>query len=304
VLDSFGLFSSNSNVLLRPRLACEITPDGVIAARQGETPDLPPVTSFAPLPAGSLAPGLTTPNLPNRDRVVAALKSALDEVAERSRNLTLVIPDVAVRVLLLDFDTLPSKAAEALPIIRFRLRKLVSFDVEDAAISWQVMEQSSDQVRTVVAVMPKAVQSEYESAVREAGYEPGAVLPSTLCAIAVVPDSENALIINCNGISVTSAITRQSELMLHRTLDLPPEQSVYVPEMQQVVSVAMAYFEDTLATTPHALLYVGPGGAGELERILNDQTIRVRDLVPSLATGAANAMPKGLLAGVIGALAN
>lgn len=304
MLDSFGLFSSNSTVPLRPRLACEITPDGVIAARQGEDPELAPVTSFAPLPAGSLTPGLTTPNLANRDRVVAALKSALDEVAERSRNLTLVIPDVAVRVLLLDFDTLPEKPAEVLPIVRFRLRKLVSFDVEDAAISWQVMAKTSDQVRTIVAVMPRAVQAEYESAVREAGYEPGAVLPSTLCAVAAVSESEDALIINCNGISVTSAITRHSELMLLRTLELPPEQSGYVPEVQQVVSVAMAYFEDTLAATPDALLYVGPGGAGELERILNDQTIRVRDLVPASANGSANAMPKGLLAGVVGALAN
>ena len=29
------------------------------------------------------------------------------------------MPDAAVRVLLLDFDLLPAKAAEALPIIRF-----------------------------------------------------------------------------------------------------------------------------------------------------------------------------------------
>ncbi len=218
--------------------------------------------------------------------------------------MTLVIPDSSVRVLLLDFDTLPSRPAEALPIVRFRLRKLVSFEVDDAAISYQIMEQTSSSVRTIIAVTPRTVLTEYEEAIREAGYEPGAVLPSTLAALAVLPDSQNSLVINCNGVSVTSAITRQSELMLHRTLDLPALQSVFVPELQQVVSVAMAYFEDTLSTTPDALLYVGPGGAAELERMLNDQTIRVRDLVPTPATGSSNAMPKGLLAGVVGALAN
>ncbi len=70
--------------LLRPRLACEITPEGVVAARQGEADAA--MTSFAPLPAGALAPGLVTPNLIQRERVVAALKQALDEVAERGRN--------------------------------------------------------------------------------------------------------------------------------------------------------------------------------------------------------------------------
>lgn len=300
----FSLFRSDSTGPLRPRLACEITPEGVIAARQSEGADPTTVTSFSPLPVGSLAPGLATPNLVNRERVVAALKSALDEVAERGRELTLVIPDVAVRVLLLDFDTLPAKPAEALPIVRFRLRKLVSFDVDDAAISYQAMDEKSDQVKTIVAAMPRAVLNEYESAVRDAGYEPGAVLPSTLCAIATVPDTENSLVINCNGLSVTSAITRQSQLMLHRTLDLPADQRIFVPEVQQVVSVAMAYFEDTLAAPPQSLLYVGPGGAAELDRILNDHTIHVRDLVPTPGTGSANAMPKGLLAGVVGALAN
>jgi type IV pilus assembly protein PilM len=304
VSNRFSLFPSDSTISLRPRLACEIMPEGIVAARQEEGPDAATVTSFVPLPAGALTPGLTTPNLANRERVVSALKSALDDVSDHGRVLTVVVPDASVRVLLLDFDTLPQKTAEVLPIVRFRLRKLVSFEVDDAAISYQIMQQTGDQVRTIVAVMPHAVLVEYENAVREAGYEPGAVLPSTLCAIATVPDTDNALIINCNGMSVTSAITRKSELMLHRTLDLPPDQGIFVPELQQVVSVAMAYFEDTIATPPESLLYVGPGGAADLERLLNDQTIRVRDLVPSPATGSANAMPKGLLAGVVGALAN
>ena len=36
-----------------------------------------------------------------------------------------LVPDASVRVLLLDFDTLPTKTADILPILRFRLRKLV-----------------------------------------------------------------------------------------------------------------------------------------------------------------------------------
>ena len=49
----------------------------------------------------------------------------------RWRDVTVVVPDAAVRVLLLDFDQLPSKAAEALPVVRFRLKKLLPFDADD-----------------------------------------------------------------------------------------------------------------------------------------------------------------------------
>ena len=75
--------------------------------------------------------------------------------------------------LLLDFDSLPPKLADALPILRFRLRKLVPFEVEDAAVSYQAMPGKTGVVRVIVAVSPAAVLAEYEAAVYEAGYEPG-----------------------------------------------------------------------------------------------------------------------------------
>jgi type IV pilus assembly protein PilM len=180
------IFPHHSAVTLRPRLACEITLTGVVAARQENALDAAALTAFSPLAPGSVLPSLSASNFPHPPRIVAALRKALDQVVERDRKVTLVIPDAAVRVLLLDFDTLPEKSSDALPIIRFRLRKLVPFEVDDAAISFQVMTREEDQVRALVVVIPRAVLAEYEGAVREAGYEPGAVLPSTLCAVATI----------------------------------------------------------------------------------------------------------------------
>ncbi len=128
----FRIFTTNSVVTLRPRLACEILPEGVVAARQESALNESAITTFAPLPAGVLAPGLAAPNLLNRPVVVAAMRNALDDLSPRDRQITLVVPDAAVRVLLLDFDTLPSKTADILPVIRFRLRKLVPFEVDEA----------------------------------------------------------------------------------------------------------------------------------------------------------------------------
>jgi hypothetical protein len=49
------------------------------------------------------------------------------------------------------------------------------------------------------------------------------------------------------------------------------------------------------------LLSCGLGGPEELIRLLDDESIPVRDLVP---TPYSNTMPRGILAGVVGALAN
>ena len=300
------IFPSETQAL-RPRLACEITSVGVVAARPGAASQ-EIVSSFAPFRPGVLEAGLNFPNFSDRAAIAAALRQALDEIRLRESKVTIIVPDAAVRVLLLDFDVLPPKAAEAVPIIRFRLRKLVPFEVEDAAVSYQVIPGAAGAVHTIVAVCPGPVLAEYESAVREAGYEPGVVLPSTLAALAAVNPDEPALIVNRNGASVTTAITRHNELLLHRTLeltekDLPPEENAYhaAEELQQSVTVAMAYFEDTIEMPARQLFSVGLGGPQELIRLLGDDHIAVRDLVP---TPFSKAMPSGILAGVVGALAN
>lgn len=298
---------------LRPRLACEITPAGVLAARPGsvavagKSQDVQ--TQFAPLRLGTLTPGLRTPAMHDRSAVASAIRTALDAIVERDRKVTVIVPDASVRVLLLDFDTLPAKAADVLPILRFRLRKLVQFDVEDAAISWQLLPRNEGAgdtlIRTVVAVMPAAVRAEYEDAVREAGYEPGAVLSSSLAALAAVPADEPALLVNRNANCITTAIVSGSQLLLFRTLDLgeaAAEGSApdAVFELQRTVSVAMAYYEDTLSRAPRTIYSVGQGGAAELDRLLALQGIEIRDLIASRETGGA----AGMLAPVVGALAS
>ncbi len=286
----------------RPRLACDLTPDGVVAARLADA--LQTTTAFAPLFPGALIPGLKTPNIIDKAAVVAALKRALDAVEARDKRLTVVVPDAAARVLLLDFDTLPTKLSEALPVVRFRLRKLVPFEVDDAAISYQVIHQTTDEIRALVTVMPHAVLAEYEEAVRLAGYEPGVVLPSTLASLAGLVQSEPALLVNLNGNSVTTAITRGDELLLHRSIELPADQALRDEELRHAVSVSIAYFEDTLASMPDAVFYAGPGGAPELTRVLELEQFRVRDLVSAASAGNGNTVPKGLMAGVTGALAS
>src|SRR5579875_438307 len=178
----------------RPRLACELFPGGVVAGRSPE-PGLPLASvSRVDLPANAIVPSLKPGNIADRVAVIAALRRVLEGVGGRSNarnaDLTLVIPDAAVRVLLLDFDTLPTKLSEALPIVRFRLKKLIPFDADDAMVSFQIMSTTRSMVRVLAVAIPRDVLREYESAVREAGFEPGAVLPSTLATLAAVDEGE------------------------------------------------------------------------------------------------------------------
>ncbi len=294
---------------MRPQLACEIRPQGVIAARAtrekhgaGE-----PMLAFAPLPEGALTPGLKVPNLASRPAVIDAMNQALDATSPRDRTLTLVVPDAAARVLLLDFDTLPASRQEALPVVRFRLRKMLPFDVEAAAVSYQAMAHRNDAVSVLVTVMPAEVLAEYEAAVREAGYEPGAVLPSTLAAVAVLGSEGASLVVNHNGNSVTTAVAQSDELLLHRSIDLPTEAGAREEEIARAVITTLAWYEDTLHAVPASIGYAGPGGAAAAagSRWLGfvDRAPQIEDLVTAPEAGIMTSIPAGVAAGVMGALA-
>jgi type IV pilus assembly protein PilM len=292
----------------RPRLACEIRAEGVIAGRvaaekRGATET---VLAFAPLAEGTVTPGLKVPNLADRAAVLAALESALSATNARDRAVTLVVPDAAARVLLLDFETLPARRQEILPVIRFRLRKMVPFEVENAAVSYQIMSQKPGHVSLLVTVMPEDVLEEYEGLVREAGYEPGSVLPSTLAAAAGLGAGGAALMVNYTHASVTTAVTNGDEMLLHRTMDLPADEKAHEEEMAQAVITALAWYEDTLKATPEKLHYAGPGGA---ERVDSSGWLRfvdpappLEDLAPPLGASMMTNVPVGTTAGVTGAL--
>ncbi|MGC8548725.1 MAG: hypothetical protein ACP5M4_03400 [Acidobacteriaceae bacterium] len=295
---------------MRPPLACEIFPGGVVAARRearkgAQRSDEDSLTcSYYQLPESALTPGLKSANLADPSAVSSAIRKALEDVGARRKNVTLIVPDTAARVLLLDFDSLPARQRDALPILRFRLRKMLPFDVEDAAISYQMLPQSSQQIRVLVVAMPRAILAEYESAVRDAGFEPGSVLTSTIASLSALRAGSPALIINRSSGAITTAIVSQDDLLLHRTLDLPQNPALQREELAQAVSVALAYFEDTLQSLPSTIYYAGTGGASGFSQLIenNDPLApRVRDLV---TLPAAASLPPGMSAGIAGALAS
>jgi type IV pilus assembly protein PilM len=230
----------------RPRVACEITSQGVVAARSAETTGPLAAVARVELPAGAVNPGLKPGNIVDRVEVTAAIRKVLESIGARPNardaDISLVLPDAAVRVLLIDFDSLPNKLSEALPIVRFRLKKMLPFDADDAMVTFQIMSSGKSGVRVLAVAVPRDVLSEYETAVREAGFEPGAVLPSTLAALAAVTDDAPALLVNASALGVTTAIMRNGILLLHLSVDLQegaivpaaPASAIYAPSLPLV----------------------------------------------------------------------
>jgi type IV pilus assembly protein PilM len=316
-----------SNQQRRPRLVCEVRSGSVTTARADEATGLLAQVSHATLPEGAMTPSLHVGNIADRETVVSALRRTLGAVHLRSRDVTLIVPDASVRVLLLDFDTLPSKTADAIAVVRFRLTKLLSFDPETAAVSYQVLSQGSGIMQVLAVAMPRAVLAEYESAVRDAGYEPGSVLPSTLALAGALHATEPVLVINAANRSITTAIFRRGDVLLHRTLDLhpaPPQGEILPPalaapsaeettlaltvaddtdfvasEIQQAMTVAAAYFEDSFGMPPRQVFVAGEDHAAAVQLAMQldlepQEIVTSTDILATATTSVARSLLAGL----------
>src|SRR5882672_1961021 len=203
----------------RPKLACEISADRVLAGRVsengGHTLEACASNELSP---GSVVPDLIEVNLRQPDGVYEALRDTLSSLGGRSRDVIAVLPDAAVRVVLLDFDTLPGKREEAESVVRFRLKKSLPFDVDKAKVSYQA-QTSPAGMRVVAAVALNSVLEDYEAAFVEAGFVPGVVLPSMLAALGGAPAEQPTLVVKVDVRTTSIAILDKQQLLLFRTLE-------------------------------------------------------------------------------------
>ena len=294
-------FGSNS---ARPKLACEIAADRVLVGRLAEDGRSLEACAARELAPGSVIPDLVEGNLRQRDAVSTAVQSALSSVGARSHDVIAVVPDAAVRVVLLEFDTLPSDSEEAAGVVRFRLKKSLPFDVDKARVSYHA-QKTTDGVRVVAAVALASVVEDYEAAFHDAGFSPGVVLPSMLAALGAAEGLRPTLVVKVDARTTSIAILNADQLRLFRTLENTRGVTITGEQLAEEVYPSVVFFQDTYHLNIEKIFVAGLSDAGNAAPALRAQTgAEVQELVISsqLGISTGGSVPRWRMAGVVGAL--
>jgi type IV pilus assembly protein PilM len=288
----------------KPNLACEVAADRVLAGRFAENGSGLEASAARELAPGSVVPDLVENNLRQRDAVRAGIEAALGSVAGRSKDVIAIVPDAAVRVMLVEFDTLPSDQEEALGVVRFRLKKSLPFDVDKAKVSYHA-KKVNDEVRVVAAVAMASVLESYETAFRDAGFDPGVVLPSTLAALGAAEGKRPTLVIKVDAHTTSIAILNEDQLQLFRTLENTRGVTITGEQLAEEVYPSVVFFQDTYRLNIERIYIAGLPESGGAAPALRAQTgAEVQELVASsqLGASAGGSVPRWRMAGVVGAL--
>jgi type IV pilus assembly protein PilM len=242
-----------------PTLAIEMSPEQVAGARFHRSGSLASYYVVG-LPSGALVPSAIETNLLNAAAVQDAVKSVCQNLGASNEPAALLVPDPVIRVFVQHFEDFPRSAQEAMPMLRWKLKKSVPFEVDETLLSYMRQAPRSDGVDIVTAIARLRIIKEYETLLDNATVSPGIVLSSTLAAISLLHDHKPALLARVSGTSLTTAIVREGVLAGYRCTELPVHSSALTPQMllEEVYPLA-AYYQDTWQEGIQAVRVAGLG---------------------------------------------
>ena len=242
-----------------PPLALEITPEKVAAARFGRTGAL---DSYAveTLPQGAIVPSAVESNIGNPAQVKMAVSNVCARLKAKDEDIALILPDPVIRVFVQHFDEFPRSTQEAEPMLRWKLKKSVPFEVDETLISFMRQSPREDGVDIVTALARLRIVREYESLAEGLELRPGVVVSSSLAAITLLDDHKPTLLARVSENSLTTAIVREGVLCGYRCTELPAQGLELTPQMllEEIYPVA-AYYQDTWREGVQAVSLTGLG---------------------------------------------
>lgn len=242
-----------------PLIAIEISTDQVAAARYLRTGA---VAGYfvEELPKGAVIPSAIESNIANPSAVKTAISRVCEALDVKDEDAALLLPDPVIRVFVQHFDDFPRTNQEAIPMLRWKLKKSVPFEVDETLLSYMRQAPRGEGADIVTAIARLRIIKEYEAQLEGLEVRPGVVLSSILAAISLLDDHKPTLLARVSGTSLTTAIAREGALAGYRCTELPTHAEEVTPQMllEEVYPLA-AYYQDTWQEGIQAVRVAGLG---------------------------------------------
>ena len=242
-----------------PALAIEFSTERISGARLTRTGGL---DGFAVevIPPGSILPSAVETNIVNLGAVKTAFEGVCTRLRAKNEEAAILLPDPVIRVFVQHFDEFPRSPQEAIPMLKWKLKKSVPFEVEETLVSYMRQAPREGGVDVVTALGRLRIVREYEALAEAVGLQPGVVLSSSLVAVTLLEDRKPTLLARISGAALTTAIVRDVVLCGYRCTELPASGNGITPQMllEEIYPVA-AYYQDTWQEGIQAVRVAGLG---------------------------------------------
>jgi type IV pilus assembly protein PilM len=227
-----------------PPVAIEISWDRISAVRWSRAGDVEGIT-IEPLAAGMIVPSAVEINIVDSVGVRSAMAQACKRIKAKDEYAALLLPDSVIRIFVQHFDEFPRAPQEAIPLLRWKLKKSVPFEMTDAVLSYVPQPSREGGFDIVTTIARLRVIREYEELVESVGLHAGVVSGSSLAALALLDSRSPTLVARVSDRSLTTATIRGGALCGYRCTELPVRGADLSPQalLDEIYPFA-AYYHD------------------------------------------------------------
>ena len=202
-----------------PATLFEFQPEYVLGARISGSSGKVAGVALGELEAGAVSPLLGRPNILKPEEVARTVVAVAKVLGGDRGPFGLLLPDAVVRVSILDFETLPANRKEQESLIRWKLKPLLPFPVEEARLSFEVAAKGQDGLEAVVMAMRKSVAAEYESMLDALNGEVALVLPATAALLPLLSEgaAEGEMLLHVSPSQLTAVVVEGRQVRLWRS---------------------------------------------------------------------------------------
>jgi len=267
-----------------PSVVIDMQPGFVAGARLDRKSRQVRRVAVRQLEAGALEPLASRPNLAKQEVVRRAIREVLETVGDGSGRLGILLPDPAVRVAILRFETLSAHREEAEALVRWKMGGLLPFPPEEARVSYQLLSKGERSVELLAMAVRNSVVAEYEAAFEDMSAGPALVLPATAALLPLLSAGDQGsqvLVHVCSG-SVTTVVVVGDSISFWRNRLLErvtaTEDAEVVSEFARVVAACRDHLKSEIEDL---FIYVRPPASSSLDNEIGKVTGRRVQLLTS-----------------------
>ncbi len=257
------------------------------------------------LPDGALTDSLTEPNINDMQAFADAVRGLARKAGYRGKAIGVALPDYISRVSILDFEALPGKKTETEQMIRWRLKKVLPFDADLAALRYQYLgrfaTKDKEQHRYLAAIIKADILSQYEQAFIQTGLRPVAMETASFAVWNLYHDvvrsqtsaDDNVALINVSGGKLTVLVFDGGVLHFLRLKDIskfeqPGQEGggITANKLLRELNATVTYYRENFGEAPVSKVFL-TGDFGPLEEMADEIRKRTDSEAAILELGQA-----------------
>ena len=204
--------------------------------------------SVAPLPAEMIRFSHKEPAVLQSPAFITQVRAAWHKLHTKTTRVCVSLPDACGRVMLVDLETRFRSHDEGAGIIRWKLKKHGSLDMQETHLDYQIIkEKDSGEQTALVSLIAKPVIIQLEELLTEAGLEPYAIDFTSFNLYRLfsrrIEATGNNVLISCFGGSLGIMVFYDGILEFYRSKDLPGGEYDPPRLFQEISSSLLAYRE-------------------------------------------------------------